>query len=139
MPDQPQHTLQDLLAERGGTHGHWPTQAEISESLWLTVSNADREGRIRLTASQAQALHMICTKLGRIAVGNPDEVDHWRDIAGYATLAADEMEAKARRVAEMSGSIIAQTEIFPRAMEVCPGCGALASEVHGPRCTYLKY
>ncbi|MDY0487330.1 DUF6378 domain-containing protein, partial [Pasteurella multocida] len=35
---------------------------------------------------QYYALTMIATKIVRIVNGNPHEVDHWRDIVGYATL-----------------------------------------------------
>lgn len=78
----------NLLAARGGTHGKWADQAQVSETLWQTILQSNRG---RFSSSQAQALHMICTKLGRIAVGNHHEVDHWEDIAGYATLAAKEL------------------------------------------------
>ena len=35
---------------------------------------------------------MILHKVARIMAGNPKEADHWRDIAGYATLAVKELE-----------------------------------------------
>ena len=35
-------------------------------------------------------------KLGRIINGNPDKVDHWTDIAGYAKLVADRLEGNVR-------------------------------------------
>jgi hypothetical protein len=35
---------------------------------------------------------MICVKLARIACGDATERDHWRDIAGYATLAQHYIE-----------------------------------------------
>jgi hypothetical protein len=35
---------------------------------------------------------MIVHKISRIVNGNPDKVDHWVDIAGYATLVADRLE-----------------------------------------------
>src|SRR5262245_29968046 len=35
------------------------------------------------------ALYMIAHKLARIMAGNPLHVDHWDDIAGYATCVAD--------------------------------------------------
>lgn len=77
--------LGSLLRERGSTHGDWVAQSATAETLYQVLMS--RAGD--LSSSQAQAIHMICTKLSRIACGNPDERDHWRDIAGYATLAAD--------------------------------------------------
>jgi hypothetical protein len=32
--------------------------------------------------------------LARIASGNPEHIDHWDDIAGYATLAANYLREK---------------------------------------------
>lgn len=79
------NALGSLLRERGSTHGDWVAQSATAEVLFQTIMAREPD----LSASQVQAVHMICTKLSRIACGDPDEVDHWRDIAGYATLAAD--------------------------------------------------
>jgi hypothetical protein len=35
---------------------------------------------------QRESLEMNQHKVARILAGNPDEPDHWFDIAGYATL-----------------------------------------------------
>jgi hypothetical protein len=79
------NALGGLLRERRSTHGDWIAQSATAEILFQTIMVREPE----LSASQKQAIHMICTKLSRIACGDPDEVDHWRDIAGYAALAAD--------------------------------------------------
>ena len=39
---------------------------------------------------------MIVHKLARIVNGNPDKVDSWVDIAGYATLVAERLQGNAR-------------------------------------------
>ena len=97
------NTTDDLLKERGGTHGPWLLQSRISENLWQIMLSTDKA----YSPSQAQALHMICTKLGRIVAGNEDEIDHWRDIAGYATLVANDLEPK---LAEGFSAAEAQTK-----------------------------
>lgn len=79
------NALGSLLRERRSTHGDWIAQSATAEEIFQIIMARNPE----LSFSQVQALHMICTKLSRIACGNPDEPDHWRDIAGYATLAAD--------------------------------------------------
>ena len=71
-----------LLNERQATHGDYCATAIIAQAL----KNELRQTEKRRTAAQNESLDMICSKLARIANGNPDEVDHWRDIAGYATL-----------------------------------------------------
>lgn len=78
-------TTQDILQERGQTHGDFSNNARVSQALKATLQleNAD------LTDVQQEAIDMICHKLARIAAGNPNFKDHWDDIAGYATLAAD--------------------------------------------------
>lgn len=43
-------------------------------------------GTALLSFEQCEALDMIQHKIGRILSGNPNEPDHWHDIAGYATL-----------------------------------------------------
>jgi Domain of unknown function (DUF6378) len=80
--------IKDILKQRGGTHGPWELQARISENLWRIMLSTDKA----YSPGQAQALHMICTKLGRIAAGDENEIDHWRDLAGYATLVANDLE-----------------------------------------------
>jgi hypothetical protein len=45
---------------------------------------------------QWEALEMIVHKIGRIVNGNPDKIDHWVDIAGYAKLVADRLQGVER-------------------------------------------
>jgi hypothetical protein len=42
---------------------------------------------IRLTDVQAESLEMIAVKLARILCGDPEYLDHWADVVGYAKLA----------------------------------------------------
>jgi hypothetical protein len=73
-----------LLYERQKTHGDYYRTAGTAQELkdvmrrgvnWKTLDDTQRE-----------ALEMIATKIARVLSGNPHEADHWRDIAGYATL-----------------------------------------------------
>jgi hypothetical protein len=74
----------DLLAERGKTHGEWEIQAynanAIKAALHLHVHH-------EFPPPISEALDHIAIKLSRIISGNPMEPDHWRDIQGYARLA----------------------------------------------------
>jgi hypothetical protein len=78
-----------LLAERGSTHGEFTEHARATQSI-LRVLMAERrwEG---LSDIQREALHMFAHKMGRIVTGNPDHLDHWDDIAGYARLVSDRL------------------------------------------------
>lgn len=75
----------ELLSERGRTHGNWEVQAQLAQSLKSAIDHAQLPVRT-LSKGQREAIDMICVKLSRIVVGNPNEIDHWVDIAGYARL-----------------------------------------------------
>ena len=80
----------EILAERGKTHGDFGDNAEISEALMAVLARGPSYDL--LTPTQVHALRMATHKMGRIVSGNPNEPDHWRDIAGYAELAADRIQ-----------------------------------------------
>jgi hypothetical protein len=83
--------VEQLLDERGRTHGDFRLHAEITQDLKSVIY-----GRIASTPTptQREALEMILHKIGRIAAGDPNFVDHWDDIAGYAKLVANELRGK---------------------------------------------
>lgn len=86
-------STEELLKERGKTHGDFSDNARISQSLKAIVRSNLRQiegdGPFKLTCDKAEAIDMILHKISRICAGNPNERDHWDDIAGYAKLAAD--------------------------------------------------
>lgn len=73
-----------VLDEREKTHGDFAKVAATAQDLKRTF----RRSRGQLSSAQAEALDLIATKLARIVCGNPNELDHWKDIAGYAELVA---------------------------------------------------
>ena len=77
--------LSKTLADRQKTHGDFQQVAKVAESL---MNNIEFQ---RLSASQSFAVRMIVGKLARIVCGNPNEPDHWHDIAGYAALVENEL------------------------------------------------
>lgn len=79
-----------LLAERGKTHGDYKWDATIAMQLVDVVnSHIPVADPLKYTPPMRHSLIMICFKLARILAGDPDFADHWRDIAGYATLVAE--------------------------------------------------
>lgn len=78
-----------LLAERAKTHGDFGEHASITQQLktrmFATSNWAD------LSCIQKEALEMIAHKIGRILAGDPNERDHWDDIAGYARLVSQRL------------------------------------------------
>ncbi|MEB3353132.1 MAG: DUF6378 domain-containing protein [Cyanobacteriota bacterium] len=82
------------LEERGERYGKFSDHARITQKLKIIIwTHADRE---ELAPDQAEALEMICHKIGRIINGDPDYADSWHDIAGYAQLVADRLNGVVR-------------------------------------------
>jgi len=83
-----------ILKQREQTHGNFAGVSRISQELkrvmYVGYSYCD------LDDSQSEALDMIATKIARIVSGDPNEVDHWRDIAGYAQLIVNACSASER-------------------------------------------
>ena len=77
--------IRDTLAERQHTHGNFDDNSTVAQQIKLAVRGS---GAV-LSDVQLEALDIIATKIGRICSGSADYRDHWDDIAGYATLAAD--------------------------------------------------
>jgi hypothetical protein len=75
---------QDIITERANTHGQLLHQATLAQGLAKLMR--DEPGFRNLSPEQKQSAEMIALKLSRLIVGNPNEPDHWKDIAGYATL-----------------------------------------------------
>jgi len=83
-------TVNDTINERASTHGDYKEQAAFAQHFKRMV----REGRNweRLDFYQAQSLEAFCDKISRVLCGNFNEIDHWRDVAGYAQLVVRELE-----------------------------------------------
>jgi hypothetical protein len=77
-------TPEATISERQYTHGCFEHTAGCAQEL-KSLIKANLQGP--LSPVHQECLDMICTKIARIAVGDPNEPDHWLDIAGYAMLA----------------------------------------------------
>jgi hypothetical protein len=94
---EPEDTdVDNVLDERAKDYGKFIEGAEIMQMIKRLVRNYIDERDTQLAFDQREALDMIIHKMGRIINGNPDKVDHWVDIAGYATLVAERLEGNAR-------------------------------------------
>ena len=88
--------VDQVLDSRAKDYGKFIEGAEIMQMLKRLVHNYIEDRGTPLAFDQREAIDMIIHKLGRIINGNPDKVDHWVDIAGYATLVADRLQGDAR-------------------------------------------
>ena len=84
------------LDARAVEYGKFIEGAEVIQMLKRVVQNALNNRDKTLAHDQAESLDMILHKVGRIINGNPDVIDHWLDIAGYAKLVADRLEGRVR-------------------------------------------
>ena len=85
-----------ILTERAEDYGKFKDGAALMQGIKrLLADHALKHGKT-FSDDQWEALEMIVHKIGRIVNGNPDKVDHWTDIAGYAKLVADRLEGVER-------------------------------------------
>jgi hypothetical protein len=82
-------SVEETIATRKTTHGSFVENARISQSIKTVIRES--AGYAALTDVQREALDMFAAKICRILSGNPNEPDHWHDIAGYASLAEKEL------------------------------------------------
>jgi hypothetical protein len=92
FPDE----VDETLDARALDYGKFIEGAEVMQMLKRVVQVALNNRDKVLAHDQAEAMDMIIHKIGRIVNGNPDVVDHWLDIAGYAKLVADRLEGRVR-------------------------------------------
>lgn len=86
------NNIDTTLAERGARYGTFAGHAEISQRLKGMIQHFAAVRACDLAPDQSEALNMIAHKIARILNGDPDYVDSWVDIAGYAKLVADRLE-----------------------------------------------
>jgi hypothetical protein len=75
---------------RRETHGPFAETADLA--VWLALECSPPSEREPYSVQHAR--EMICAKLARIAKGDPMHEDHWRDIAGYASLVAEWLKSR---------------------------------------------
>lgn len=92
----PKDKVGKILDARGSRYGKFYDRAALTQGLKNVMMAHLQKHKRELVVDQQEALEMIFHKIGRIVNGDPDYVDSWIDIAGYATLVADRLEGKVR-------------------------------------------
>jgi hypothetical protein len=85
-----------ILDERASTYGSFINVALVAQEMKEVIRSSLDEQSVSLQADHREALDMIFSKIARISVGDPNHIDSWIDIAGYATLVADRLQGKIR-------------------------------------------
>ena len=88
-----QADVQEILVERGKTHGPFDVHARITQELKGVMVNSPNWAG--MSYAQKESLEMVAHKIGRILSGNPDHLDHWDDMAGYSTLVGNALRKAA--------------------------------------------
>jgi hypothetical protein len=78
--------IEATLQQRGLRYGDFSEHAAIAQEL-QDCMRANGKGWRKLTVDKKQALTVIADKIARILSGDPEYVDNWHDIQGYAKLA----------------------------------------------------
>ena len=88
--------MDKTLDARAEMYGKFKDGAALMQAIKRTMAAHASKHDKTFADDQWEALEMIVHKMGRIVNGDPDVVDHWVDIAGYATLISDRLEGNAR-------------------------------------------
>lgn len=76
----------ETLNEREKTHGDYRDTAKVAQGIKKAIYQHLGESGTILTPDQQESLDLFATKIARICSGDPNNKDHWDDIAGYAQL-----------------------------------------------------
>jgi len=76
--------VMETLEQREEQYGDYRDVAKISQLIKMALRDVVESGR--LSCEQRESLDMMATKMARIVSGDPDNIDHWLDIEGYARL-----------------------------------------------------
>ena len=77
--------IEKIIEDRAKTHGDY---AQVAEMFYKFKEAAMSNNGVNLDDRLALAVEMIFLKLSRAICGDENHADHWKDIAGYAQLAA---------------------------------------------------
>lgn len=83
-------SVDGTLNERGSRYGEFADVSNTTQAIKNIIASGSSSDK--LNAYQIEALDMIASKIARIANGDPDYIDNWHDIAGYARLVEIELE-----------------------------------------------
>ena len=84
MAQKKRQTVLETLKERNKTHGNFADCSATAQELkqWMRDVGSWRY----LAYDQREALELSATKISRLLHGDPNHIDGWHDIAGFAML-----------------------------------------------------
>ena len=90
------NAMTETLGSRAKAYGAFSDNARLAQALKRAMAEHAQDMGKTFADDQWEALEMIASKMSRIVNGNPDGIDNWHDIAGYATLIADRLRGVSR-------------------------------------------
>lgn len=90
--------LNNVLYERGTTYGDFIDNATVSQGLKTIIHNT--KNWHNLDSDQQEMCDMICSKLSRMLTGDPNHLDTYVDIQGFAKLVEDRLRKAGTNVPE---------------------------------------
>lgn len=84
-------SVTQIITKRGETYGEFEDNAAIAQSIKDALRVRGWGG---LSDDVRESLDLIATKMSRIVNGDPEYLDNWDDIAGYAQLVANRIRGK---------------------------------------------
>ncbi len=82
--------VMETLDQREQQYGDYRDVAKISQLIKMALRDVCDTGR--LSYAQHESLDMMASKMARIVSGDPNNIDHWLDIEGYARLVRNILE-----------------------------------------------
>lgn len=95
--------IDKTLADRGAQYGEFSENSFIMQELKNTMRATANWPHLK--SDQKEALDMVAHKVGRILGGNPDHIDSWHDIVGYARLVEKRLTEEAKFVANAQSTM----------------------------------
>lgn len=93
----PEDVVKQITTARGSVYGPFLHNAIVAQALKAAMRNLpdpDNERRWDdLPLDVREGLDLIALKMSRIVTGDPEYLDNWDDIAGYATIVAKRIRA----------------------------------------------
>lgn len=86
------NNVDETLRQRGSRYGSYSDVSALTVELFGPVWRK-MQGREEFKHYHVEALHMICNKMALAVCGDPMYADNWHDIAGYAKLVENKIEA----------------------------------------------
>jgi hypothetical protein len=89
-----QDTLNSTLAARKSQYGDFTDHARVAQELKVICQAAPSWSK--MLPVHKEAMDMIMHKAARLLCGNPNHVDSWHDIGGYARCAEERCKQESK-------------------------------------------